>query len=319
MKQKTRFCVRLLKVINATCKNPQITKHKSVSKHYADFNRVFQKGFYCALSSSWLQTLLNFRPTSAFQMTKRPLTDRYKIEYSCCCFLVVLGNNNNCTRFCIDLFMVSLSSQARSSHRFEGSNEPPFVRQVSFFFLVRLRARLVLSSHDVSAAQTKHLSRFESLRPRKSQQAVRSKKNNALEVNLWLHPILFPGSTSGAYLQEEVRARASQIPTSSHIWRTETELSTGAWPSRSAFWMAASDKSWKNGWTSTNGLHTPQRRTEVKKKKVSVYHALCFTEVVVKTPVLGSWSRSLWPTGQELQQPWRPWERRCQQNAQREC
>ena len=40
-----------------------------------------------------------------------------------------------------------------------------------------------------------------------------------------------------------------------------------------------------------------------EKKKVSVYHTL--TEVVVKTPVLGSWSRSLWPTGQELQQPWR--------------
>ena len=31
------------------------------------------------------------------------------------------------------------------------------------------------------------------------------------------------------------------------------------------------------------------------------YHALCFTEVVVK--MLGSWSRSPWPTGQELQQP----------------
>ena len=180
-----------------------------------------------------------------------------------------------------------LRTQARSSHRFEGSNEPPFVRQVSFFFLFALRARLVLSSHDVSAAQTRlskkfgrtglstclvhesravgvattstevgvlkkvrsrwyqhfssssiaqravchsckvlqstmkrtkesdmdgqaklfsfgfsrgrsvepepngltplllvHLSRFESLRPRKSRQAVRSKKNNALEVNM---------------------------------------------------------------------------------------------------------------------------------------
>ena len=64
VKQETRLCVRLLEVINAICKNPQITKHKSVSKHYADFNRVFQKEFYCALSSSWLQTLLNFRPTS---------------------------------------------------------------------------------------------------------------------------------------------------------------------------------------------------------------------------------------------------------------
>ena len=29
------------------------------------------------------------------------------------------------------------TTEARSSHRFEGSNEPPFVRQVSFFFLVR--------------------------------------------------------------------------------------------------------------------------------------------------------------------------------------
>ena len=43
-----------------------------------------------------------------------------------------------------------------------------------------------------------HLSRFESLRPRKSRQAVRSKKNNALEVNLSVRPVLFAGSTSGA-------------------------------------------------------------------------------------------------------------------------
>ena len=34
------------------------------------------------------QSLLNFRPTSASQMTKKPLTDRYKMEYrSCCCSL----------------------------------------------------------------------------------------------------------------------------------------------------------------------------------------------------------------------------------------
>ena len=38
-----------------------------------------------------------------------------------------------------------------------------------------------------------------------------------LEVNLWLRPVPFPGSPSGAYLQGEVRGRASQIPTSSHI------------------------------------------------------------------------------------------------------
>ena len=31
--------------------------------------------------------------------------------------------------------------QARSSHRFEGSNEPPFVRQVSFFFSCSLYER----------------------------------------------------------------------------------------------------------------------------------------------------------------------------------
>ena len=41
------------------------------------------------LSSGELLTLLNFRPKIASQMTKRPLTDRYKIEYSCCCFLDV--------------------------------------------------------------------------------------------------------------------------------------------------------------------------------------------------------------------------------------
>ena len=46
------------------------------------FDKVFRKGFYFALS--WQQTLLNFRP-SASQMAKRPLTNRYKIEYSCCC------------------------------------------------------------------------------------------------------------------------------------------------------------------------------------------------------------------------------------------
>ena len=43
-----------------------------------------------------------------------------------------------------------------------------------------------------------NLSRFKSLRPRKSRQAVRSKKNGALKVYLLLHPVLFPGSTSGA-------------------------------------------------------------------------------------------------------------------------
>ena len=36
------------------------------------------------------------------------------------------------------------AGQARSPHRFEGSNEPPFVREASFFFLVRFTsARLV--------------------------------------------------------------------------------------------------------------------------------------------------------------------------------
>ena len=50
---------------------------------------------------------------------------------------------------------------------------PPSLAKFRFFFLVRLRARLVLSSHDVSAAQTKHRSRFEILRPRKSWQARR--------------------------------------------------------------------------------------------------------------------------------------------------
>ena len=50
--------------------------------------------------------------------------------------------------------------QARSSHRFEGSNEPPFVRQVSFFLVRFTSARLVLSSHDVSAAQNQKFGRM---------------------------------------------------------------------------------------------------------------------------------------------------------------
>ena len=276
--------------------------------------------------------------------------------------------------------------QARSSHRLEGSNEPPFVRQVSFFscslyeralsrhhttslqlkqslknlverdcqrvctkavrwasprprlrwVYKKLRSRWNQHSSSSSIAQhavchsckvlqstmkrmkesdmdgqTKlfsfgfsrgrsgnqpepngltllllvHLSRFESLRPRKSRQAV------------------FKGSTYGANLQGEVRARAFQIPTSSHIWRTETELSTGASPSRSAFWTAGSDSSRQNGWT-RNGLRTPHGRTEV-----SVYHALSFIEVVVKmliTKPMTNWKKRFNnPEGAH-----------CQQNAQ---
>ena len=132
--------------------------------------------------------------------------------------------------------------------------------------------------------------------PRKSRQAVSSKKNNALEVNLWLRPVLFPGSTSGAYLQEEVRARESQIPASSHIWRTETELSTGASPSRSAF-SNGCQRQFKAKW-----LAEYQWLTYSASEDGGFYHALCFTEVVVK--MLGSWSRSPWPTGRELEQPW---------------
>ena len=82
------------------------------------------------------KTLLNLRPTSASQMTKRPLTNRYKIECSCCCcswtfrrstpssvgcqltmeqiFETSRNNSNNYTRFCIDLLMVSLSSEMHS-------------------------------------------------------------------------------------------------------------------------------------------------------------------------------------------------------------
>ena len=64
-----------------------------------------------APASAKLQTLLNFRPKSVSQITKRPWTDRHKIECSCC-FVDVskfrtskrLGNNN-CTRFCIDLLI----------------------------------------------------------------------------------------------------------------------------------------------------------------------------------------------------------------------
>ena len=301
---------------------------------------------------------------------------------------------------CLKRLKFQTSPQARSSHRFEGSNEPPSFAKFRFFFLVRFTsARLVLSPHDVSAAQTRkfgrtglstcarkpcvgrrhdldwgvindgecifhlprslsaqcvtparsykarwnerrnptwtdrpssflsvlvegeaainpsqtllllvHLSRFESLRPPKSRQPVSSKKNNALEVNLWLRPVLFPGSTTGAYLQGEVRARESQIRASSHIWRTKTELSTGASPSRSAFWTAASDSSRQNGWTSTNGLRTPHRRTEVS---------------TMRSVSQKSWSRC-WAVDHEAHDQLdksfnNPEGARSQQNAQREC
>ena len=44
--------------------------------------------------------------------------------------------------------------QARSSHRFEGSNEPPFVRQVSLFFSCSLYER-ALSCHHTAFLQLK--------------------------------------------------------------------------------------------------------------------------------------------------------------------
>ena len=124
--------------------------------------------------------------------------------------------------------------------------------------------------------------------------------------SVWLRPVLFPGSTS--YLQGEVRARESQIPASSHIWRTETELSTGASPSGSAFWTAASDSSRQNGWTSTNGLRTPHRRTEVS---------------TMRSVSQKSWSRC-WAVEHEAHDQLdksfnNPEGARCQQNAQREC
>ena len=59
-----------------------------------------------------------------------------------------------------------------------------------------------------------HLSRFESLRPRKSRQAVRSKKNNGFEVNLWLRPVLFAGSTSGASEDEGFCVPSAPFPIS---------------------------------------------------------------------------------------------------------
>ena len=68
------------------------------------------------------------------------------------------------------------------------------------------------------------------------QSARRRTTLSLLEVNLWLNPVLFPGST-GAYLQEEVRARASQIPTS-RIFEERKRSYRQDWasPSRSAFW-----------------------------------------------------------------------------------
>ena len=51
--------------------------------------------------------------------------------------------------------MLENHGQARSSHRFEGSNEPP-LRSPSFvFFLFALRAR-ALSCHHTTSLQLKH-------------------------------------------------------------------------------------------------------------------------------------------------------------------
>ena len=47
---------------------------------------------------------------------------------------VAIQLQNDLGRFLARSTLNVFSLQARSSHRFEGSNEPPFVRQVSFFF-----------------------------------------------------------------------------------------------------------------------------------------------------------------------------------------
>ena len=58
-----------------------------------------------------------------------------------------------CDSLVVGLRDSKLSEQARSSHRFEGSNEPPFVRQVSFFFL--FACERALSCHHTTFLQLK--------------------------------------------------------------------------------------------------------------------------------------------------------------------
>ena len=137
-------------------------------------------------------------------------------------------------------------------------------------------------------------------KPQKSQQAVRSKKNSALEVNIIMNApssTKFLGSTSGAYLQGEVRARASQIPKTSHIWRTEMELSELCLPEALSERLPAIVQGKMGGRemayctyfaSEDGGFCVPY----------DLFHGSRFK-------MLGSWSRSLWPTGQEIQQPWR--------------
>ena len=94
MQKENLFVTALLSGGSCPCRQDKVTD--------SEFSKVFRKGFYFALS--WLQTLLNLRPTSAPQMTKR----RYKI------FETSRNNSNNYTRFCIDLLIVSLSSETHS-------------------------------------------------------------------------------------------------------------------------------------------------------------------------------------------------------------
>ena len=147
-----------------------------------------------------------------------------------------------------------------------------------------LRVRLVLSSHDVSAAQTKHLTRFESLSfvlERVDKQSVRrrttpSKSCDCTQIR-FRHRALTCKKRCG---RGRLRFRqAGILEERKRSYRLEFHLS-GALSER----LPATVQGKVAG--RVPSLRTPHRRTEVK--KMSVYNALSFTEVVVKTPVLGS-------------------------------
>ena len=90
--------------------------------------------------------------------------------------------------FSIAQHAVCHSCQVLSGIRHGRTSQNLFFRFKFFFVLVEGEAAINRSQTLLLLVR---LSRFESLRPRsrKSRQAFRSKKNNTLEVNLWLRPV----------------------------------------------------------------------------------------------------------------------------------
>ena len=87
--------------------------------------------------------------------------------------------------------------QGPAKHIETNEGTPTWTAKPSSFLSVLVEGEPAINPSQILLLLV-HLSRIESLCPQKSRQAVGSKKNNALEVNLWVLPVLFAGSTSGA-------------------------------------------------------------------------------------------------------------------------